>query len=210
LITEVQRVAEVLLTRYGHVHRNDAYAWPYASQRVLDCVLSLNRQYNAVVRPRVERFAARRADIQSLKELLSLMRQYPSPHAFCVAELEYNDARRAKTLIGVVDYLLDAQVDHPGADECERLTHWASWCRPGDHLTVGVQGFGLAGFQYLRMLFGAQTVKPDVHIINFVSELLERPLTPVQALNIMERAAALVHLPLREVDAEIWRERAAP
>jgi hypothetical protein len=209
-MTDVQRVAEVLLARYGHVHPNAAYAWPHASQRVLDCVLSLNRRYNAVVRPRVERFAARRSEIQTLTELQSLVRLYPSPHAFCVAELEYNDARRAETLIGVVDYLLDAQVEHPGEDESERLTQWASWCRPGDHLAVGVQGFGLAGFQYLRMLFGAQTVKPDVHIINFVSELLGRPLTPVQALNIMERAAALVHLPLREVDAEIWRERAAP
>ena len=29
---------------------------------------------------------------------------------------------------------------------------------------VGVRGFGLAGFQYMRMLFGAQTAKPDIHI----------------------------------------------
>lgn len=209
-MTDVERVAAVIRQRYGHVQPNANYAWPHASQRVLDCVLSLNRRYNAVVRPRVERFAERHPDATSLTDLQNLVRQHQSAHTFCVNELDYNDATRADTLIGVIKYLLDAQVEHPGENENEKLTHWAAWCRPGDYLTVGVRGFGLAGFQYLRMLFGAQTTKPDVHIINFASEVLGRRLTPVQALNIIERAAKLAELPLREVDAEIWRERAAP
>lgn len=125
-------------------------------------------------------------------------------------ELNYNDSRRAGTLAGVLEYLLDAQVDHPGTTEEEKLQHWATWCRPGDYLTVGVPGFGLAGFQYLRMLFGAQTAKPDVHIVKFVSEVVGRELSPVQALNLLERAAKVANLPLREVDAEIWSERAKP
>ena len=209
-MTDVEKLAEVLRLRYGHVQQQGSESeWPHASSRVIDCVLSLNRRYHAVVRPRVARFDEQHPDVESLSDLLNLVLSHRSPHSFCVAVLQYNDARRADTLLGVVRYLLDAQVEHAGASELERLTQWATWCRPGDYLTVGVPGFGIAGFQYLRMLFGAQTAKPDVHIVAFVSSVLQRALTPVQALNMMERAARLTDLPLRAVDAAIWNERAA-
>ena len=208
-MTDVQRLADIMLGRYDHVQANASYVWPWASQRVIDCVLSLNRRYHAVVKPRVENFSANHAQVQSLSDLKTCISTFPSPTAFCAAELNYRDPRRAQTLAGVIDYLIDAQIEHEGADENERLSRWAAWVRPGDYLTVGVSGFGLAGFQYLRMLFGAQTTKPDVHIIRFVSEQLGRKVADVQALNLMERAARLAGLPLREVDAEIWRERAA-
>lgn len=208
-MTDVQRLADVLLKRYGHVQPKSSYVWPWASQRVIDCVLSLNRRYNAVVRPRVETFGANHAQVQSLSDLKAYIATFPSAAAFCAAALNYQDPRRAETLTGVIDYLIDAQIEHTGADENERLSRWATWARPGDYLTVGVSGFGLAGFQYLRMLFGAQTTKPDVHVIRFVSGQLGRRITDVQALNLMERAASLAGLPLREVDAEIWQERAA-
>jgi hypothetical protein len=64
----------------------------------------------------------------------------------------------------VIRYLLDVQADFKEQDEEARLHAWAEWARPGDYLALNVPGFGLAGFQYLRMLFNAQTAKPDVHI----------------------------------------------
>ena len=88
------------------------------------------------------------------------------------------------------------------------MENWAEWTRPGDYLAVGVKGFGLAGFQYLRMLFGAQTTKPDIHIMRFVAEHIGRPVTDIQALYLLEKAARLAGLPLRELDAAIWESRA--
>ncbi len=208
-MTDVQQLADILIERFGHVQAKADYAWPWPSQNVLDCVLSLNRPYNAVVLPRVQAFAQKHPQVRSLAELKALIAAFPTATAFCAAELNYKDARRAGTLTGVIDYLIDAQTEHEGADENERLARWAKWARPGDYLTVAVRGFGLAGFQYLRMLFGAQTTKPDVHVIAFVSEQLGRRVTDVQALHLLERAARLAGLPLREVDAEIWKERAA-
>jgi hypothetical protein len=58
------------------------------------------------------------------------------------------------------------------------------------------------------MLFGAQTTKPDVHIRNFVSEVIGRKVNDQLALALLEQAAANANLPLREVDGAIWRERA--
>jgi hypothetical protein len=70
----------------------------------------------------------------------------------------------------------------------------AAWAGPGDYLSVAARGFGLAGFQYLRMLFGAQTTKPDIHIIRFVSTIIGRKVTDVQALYLLERTAKTCRL----------------
>lgn len=50
-----------------------------------------------------------------------------------------------------------------------RLRRLARWAPPCDYLVVGVAGFGLAGFQYLRRLFGAETTKPGVHVMRYVA-----------------------------------------
>jgi len=77
-MTDVEKVAEVLASHYGHVRINTTYVWPHPSQRVLDCVLSLNRRYNAVVKPRLEAFSSKHPQVRSLVELKELMAHYES------------------------------------------------------------------------------------------------------------------------------------
>jgi hypothetical protein len=206
-VTDVEKVASVLQARYGDVEVQGQYGWPTAAQNVIDCVLSLNRHYAKVVEPRVRKFALANPQVSTLVQLRACIKKFGSATLFCESQLSYRDDQRAQVLEGVVDYLLDAIVEIQGDDEGGKLHEWARCSRPGDYLTVGVHGFGLAGFQYLRMLFGAQTAKPDVHIVRFVEEITSKRSSPVQALNLMERAAKLVNRPLREVDAAIWRER---
>lgn len=80
--------------------------------------------------------------------------------------------------------------------------------RPSDSAYVGVMGFGPAGFQYLRMLFGAQTTKPEVHIRRFVSAAVGSPVSDVQALNLLETAGKLLDYPLAVLDYAIWEQLA--
>jgi hypothetical protein len=176
--------------------------------QVVDCVLSLRRPYEKVVLPRVRAFATRRPEIATCLDLRDLIGSYPGPAEFLAAELDTRHARRAATLVGVVDYVLDVQARFDGGTEAERLLAWARWARPGDYLAVGVPGFGLAGFQYLRLLFGAETSKPDVHIIRYVSEAVGRTVTDIQALYALERASELVGVSVRALDSEIWKRRA--
>lgn len=206
-MADIDRVATCLQEQFPSPPPVAPVGWPTPALNVIDCVLSLNRRYEAFVLPRVKRFAEHRAEVIALADLLALARSYRTPLEFMAAELEYRDERRASTLIGVAEYLLDELRDHDGRDESERLRAWAEAARPGDYLLVGVRGFGLAGFQYLRMLFGAQTTKPDVHIRAFVEEAVGHPVTDVQALLLMERATRRLGLPLRDVDHEIWKAR---
>lgn len=102
--------------------------------------------------------------------------------------------------------LCDAQCDYDGHSEADRLRQWALAASPGDYILVGVKGFGLSGFQYLRMLSGAQTSKPDVHIRRFVSKVIGRRVSDHVALALLERAAKRAGLPLRAVDGAMWEQ----
>ena len=208
---DIDRLAAILSQRFGHVAVRDNYGWGgNTALCVLDCVLSLNRRYDGFTLPRVKAFAAAHPDITELSHLRALLAAYPEVGQFSREHLNYNHAQREQTIRGVVDYLLAVGPGFAGATERECLTAWALAAKPADSAGVGVKGFGLAGFQYLRMLLGAQTTKPDVHIIRYVSQIVERPIGAWDALLLLEQAAAKAGLPLREVDGEIWQLAARP
>jgi hypothetical protein len=189
----------------------EADAEPYwngsPAAKIIDCVLSLNRPYRSVVAPRVNRFLEEHPEIRSCRQLREFMDRYASPAEFLEVVLNTRDARRASTLSGVLDYMLEAQHQFLDETEAARLRSWAKWARPGDYLAVNVPGFGLAGFQYLRLLFGAETTKPDVHIIGYVSEAVGREVSDAEAIYILEQAADLVDVPLSRLDSVIWKSR---
>jgi hypothetical protein len=182
--------------------------WFVPALDVLDCVLSLNRSYDRFCLPRVTKFANEHPKITTLEGLLKLIQSYPTPLDFSVKELNYRDERRAATLVGVLKALLQAQKAFKHSEETSRLKAWAHSVKPTDYAEFGVRGFGLSGFQYLRMLFGVQTVKPDVHICRFVSDAVGRRVGDEEALVLMEAAGEELDWPLSRLDYAIW-DRAA-
>lgn len=208
--SDVDKLVEVLQRNFPTVPPPADEIWSHPpAVKVIDCVLSLNRPYDKVVLPRIQRFVKDHPSVKELPQLKQLINSYATPSEFSTAVLTYNDSGRAVTVAGVVDYLLQVQTAYEGATEEERLVKWAAAAKPSDYLNVGVRGFGLAGFQYLRMLFGAQTTKPDVHVIGYVSKALGRKVANLQALVLLEEAAKRASLPVRELDIAIW-EASAP
>jgi len=138
-VNEVDVLIEVVRQRFSTLPAPlDEIRLQSPAVKVIDCVLSLNRRYDRVVLPRVQQFTRKHPDIQALSQLRALIARYDRPLDFSNAELEYNDQRRALTLLGLVDYLLDVLQEHEGRTEAERLERWAIWARPGDYLAVGV------------------------------------------------------------------------
>lgn len=180
--------------------------------KVIDCVLSLRKKYKLIVEPRVKRFVNSHPSVIRCPDLRTLIDSWQSPESFMAEVLHMRSPSKATMLVGVLDYLIDIQDRFEGEHEEERLAAWARWARPGDCLTLDVHGFKLAGFQYLRMLFGADTVKPDVHILAYVEEALSRPIAgrmarEVQAIFALERASELIGQPVRHIDVAIWERR---
>ena len=104
-------------------------------------------------------------ELHSVAQLKMLLARHPSPANFVHAELNYDHPDRARILAEVIDFLLDVVGQAEPQHEADVLQRWAVATKPEEHQSLNIKGFKLAGFQYMRMLFGAQTTKPDTHII---------------------------------------------
>jgi hypothetical protein len=207
-MTDSEQLAAALRRDFPRVAPSADRAWSRApAVRVIDCVLSLNRQYDTFVVPRLEAFEGRFPAVETVRQLHALINNYRSPAVFANDALSYNDPSRALTLRAVVEYLLRTALGGHGS-ELDQLKAWAEQAHPQEYLTLQIRGFGLAGFQYLRMLFGANTAKPDVHISRYVAGAIGRSVADVQALLLLEEASHLVGLTLRDLDTTIWEQSA--
>lgn len=63
---------------------------------------------------------------------------------------------------------------------------------------------GIALFQWLRLRLGIDTVKPDVHIVNFVSQAVGRNVSQQEALDSLLEAAEKLNRKAALLDAAIW------
>jgi hypothetical protein len=176
--------------------------------RVIDCVLSLMRRYDAFVVPRLDGFERRHPEVRTVSELQRLIAGYRSPDRFVTEVLDYRHEERAATLDAVVNWLATISGDGSHAEQLSNLQRWASGAHASDHMALGIRGFGVGGFQYLRMLFGANTTKPDVHICRFVASCVGHPVSDVEALQLLEDAARETGIVLRDLDTTIWEASA--
>jgi len=205
---DIELLTNALRRRFPSSPTQTENGWGKPALNVLDCVLSLNRNYNKVVLPRLKYFANKCPGVCALADLQTAISSYPSPADFLAAELRYNDPQRASILQGVIIYLLDIQHDFDGSIENERLRAWAEGAHPGDFAFTGVPGFALAGFQYLRILFGANTAKPTIWICSFVSDSIGRQVGPAEALFLLERAAKRANLCIRGINSALGNQGA--
>jgi hypothetical protein len=141
--------------------------------------------------------------VESIRQLGSLLSTYKSPALLAKNVLHSNDPTPAVTLQALVEYLMRMALAGSGS-EVTQLKAWAACARPQDYLTLRIPGFNLAGFQYLRMLLGANTTKPDLPVGRYVASVLGRPVADVEALLLLEEAAPLVPLRLRDLTATSW------
>lgn len=206
---EVDLLSAAIRRDHPSVEAGRDFVWTAApAVKVIDCVLSLNRNYDRIVAPRVMAFAKEFPRITTCAELGAEMDSHPSAAAFLERALDYRFPQRARILREVAGHMDAVQARFDGNSEDERLAAWARAAQPQEFRSFGVKGFGLAGFQYMRMLFGAETTKPDIHITRFVSETIDRRVSDIDALLLLEEASIQCGLSLRWLDVAIWESRA--
>ena len=203
---DFKALSKVISREYGDVKVRRKYGWQNSSLNTIDCVLSLNRKYKGFVLPRVMEFQNKHPRMNDLEGLKRLIKRYEHPKDFLIDNLNYNDEKRSIVLLEVIKYLLFEQKYYSGTTQYKRIQKWAKSVRPGDAYFTGINGFGLSGFQYMRMLFGAQTVKPDVHIKNYISTVLNRKVNDAFSLVLLEKVGKSLKIPLRELDNAIWKD----
>ncbi|WP_394742917.1 hypothetical protein [Natronococcus roseus] len=123
--------------------------------------------YENIVKPNVESFRdqfVNSGKVQSLADLTELEHDSEFAESFTIGH--------PNIVHDVAAALLEKA--EPDADDLDLLQTWAANADPKQYQSdpVGdVHGIGPATFQYLRMIAGADTVKPDVQVEKFITEL---------------------------------------
>ena len=209
--TDHERLINALRQLAPSVRRSTDASWSRApAVRVIDCVLSLNRNYDRFVVPRIDHFEQNFPKVRSVADLSLEIATYPSAHEFLLNNLRYKHEARAVTLESVVNWLVTISGNGTRDAQLAQLESWAKTASYDGHSGLGIRGFGLAGFQYLRMLFGANTTKPDIRICEWVAEAVGHSVSPIAALRLLECAALEANVNLRDVDTTIWEMLARP
>ena len=115
----------------------------------------------------------------------------------------YHHWRRAQELRGLVAYFRERNVTDLSA-----LRAWAV-ASTADDFVGHIKGLGTAVYHGLVMRLGVETVKPDVHILRFVSDAIGRPVSELEAVESLEEVAKRLDLSPRVLDWSIWEYQRA-
>lgn len=183
--------------------------------KVINSVLSLRRPYTTVVK-KLDAFQENNPDVIQVSDLVNLMACYQTPYDFLKAELIFCSEIKATAIDDVVVKLCGIIDASPNVPEEDAIRQWALQAKPKEYRVWNITNFKLAGFQWLRMLFGADTAKPDTHILKFLADTLneEFPQTSykkkLEAVELIEEASAHSEFSARDIDRIIWRYHANP
>ncbi len=73
-----------------------------------------------------------------------------------------------------------------------------------------MRGLGPVVYQWLTMRLGAETVKPDVHVVRFVSGALGRAVSEREAIDGLVAVARRLGIKANVLDWSIWEHERSP
>ena len=186
----------------------------YAVQTFLSNVILTVLDYqlhNTVVNNAHEKFVRAHGDyIQDIHQLASFLDRYPNDKQgntdAAITLWGYRHWTRLEQLRGLVAYFISI-----GVVDADSLRKWATTATFKDDFKGKVKGLGPAVFQWLIMRAGVETIKPDVHIINFVSSIIGYSPSFDATVNALISVAKDIGKTPRELDLAIWElQRGAP
>lgn len=186
----------------------------YAVQSFLSNVMLTVLDYqlhNKVVHNAHERFGQQHGEyIQNIHQLSAFLERYPNDKQgnidAAVTLWGYKHWTRVEQLRGLVAYFIRI-----GVLDSSSLKKWATTATFKDDFKGRIKGLGPAVFQWLIMRAGVETIKPDVHIMSFVSSTIGYTPSFDTTINALARIAKELGKAPKELDLAIWElQRGAP
>ena len=169
----------------------------------LDAVLSINRKYETFVIPRLNTYKKNFPFIHTLKQLSDQIHQ-AGYEGFCDI-WNYQHIERVKILDNLTEKFILYAEEINESNDLLAMQDWAKNSSIEGYLIFGIKGIGLATYQYLRMMLGIPTTKPDVHIRKAVYLALQRHISDIEAILLIEKASEVMELPATMVDHNLWK-----
>ena len=182
--------------------------------KVINSVLSLGMDYRRVVEPKLDAFQEKTSDVRQVTELAAFIEEdYQTPIDFLNKEFNYKpkpkSIRKANAINSICEKLCGIINASPSVPEEDAIRQWALQARPEEYHIWNIKEFRLTGFQWLRVLFGAGTSKPDRRILNFLSDTLNEKFPDsdkkkLEAVDLIEEASEHSKFSARDIDRIIW------
>lgn len=169
-----------------------------AAVSLMGVVLSAARNYKTQVEPHLEKLRTRYSDLtlQKLKRMCSQRNYMQFKEVWGHA-----DEKKFETLKSLLEAILALRRD--GLDDMKLMRNWACSAhlerRKTDSLG-SLKNVGIATFQHLRIVFGADTVKPDRRVREVLEKEFGAKLSAAKAIQAAEEIAQLTGLKVIEID----------
>lgn len=168
---------------------------------VVDAVLSINRRYESFVVPRIK--LTRATGLNSLTGLKKEIEEL-GLRGFCQF-WNYNHKARVEVLKRLVERYLEIKRISRIRDDLEAMLSWGRSSSADSFKNFNVKGIGFTTFQYLRMMCGAETTKPDVHLKKAAQKGTRKKLSEKNIVLLIEKTAKKLGLPIRQLDHALWK-----
>jgi len=170
---------------------------------VLLTVLDIRMQSGAVDKS-IHHYRDRRwKEIRTLPDLDDLLARYPDDKEGNLRVAQYlwgnNHWVRVEWLRGFVPFLSQNNLRTQQA-----LRNWAHRSDFKRDFEGKVKNLGIASFKSLVMRLGVDTVKPDVHLHNFVKRAIGHGVTDEELVRVVAEAARRIGVSSRQLDASLW------
>ena len=165
---------------------------------LFDTVLDYQNQAAAIQKAEDHYRAHHYREIRTLDDLEAVLGRFPEDRDGNDELAQYlwgnHHWRRAGELRGLAAYFRERNVT-----TLRRLRTWATESQQEDF--VGhIKGLGPAVYRSLAMRMGVDTVKPDVHVLRFVSGAIGRNASQADAVDGLTEVAGRLGIPARDLD----------
>jgi len=173
---------------------------------LVDVCLAWRRKYNTPVIPRIKDISRRYSEVKTLEELKGLIEKLGD--SFNKEFWNFDSDMRKDMLYSLTCELLEYKKKHKIDGDLEAMKAWARRADIKNH-NKGIngrpiKGLGIANFQYLRMLCGVDTVKPDGHIIKGMETAVNHSVKPYEAVKLLEAVSLKIKKSMLELDQLLW------
>ncbi len=171
-----------------------------------DVCLAWRNQYKKKVIPRVLSIKERYSSIKTLEQLQGTMESLGD--RFNKEFWDFNSPRRKQMFSDLIAEFIQYKGKMLIENDLEAMRHWARNAVLEDY-KKGINGkpvtcLGIANYQYLRMLCGINTVKPDTHILRGVKDALGYETRPFQVVKLIEITSHHMGTSALEIDQLLW------
>jgi len=170
---------------------------------LMDATLSINRQYNKFVLPRIEYFKQSFPNINTLEKLNNLIKETG------INDFEnvwnYNHPKRVEILQNLAKFFLEYKTENSIKDDLESMKHWAKSVDINSGKILPIDGMGFATSQYIRKMLGVDSVKPDVHIKRSIIEGIGEKMSDKKTVMFIEIVAKEMGITPTALDHAIWK-----